>query len=130
MFNKIVGDSNLELEFASFLDGCEDIISYAKNYFAVNLRIDYVNSDGDISNYYPDFIVRASSKQIYIVEVKGREELDVPLKMDRLKQWCNDINNLQSDIKFDFVYVDEDSFRRYHPKSFKSCVDSFREYKD
>jgi type III restriction enzyme len=129
VFNKIVGDSPLELEFASFLDSCEDIVSYAKNYFAVNLRIDYVNADGGISNYYPDFIVKVSDKEIYIVETKGLEALDVPLKMERLKQWCNDINRIQSDIKFDFVYVDEESYRRYRPKSFKSLVDSFREYK-
>jgi type III restriction enzyme len=129
VFNKIVGDSPLELEFASFLDKCEDIVSYAKNYFAVNLRIDYVNADGGISNYYPDFIVKVSVKEIYIVETKGLEDLGVPLKIERLKQWCNDINRIQSDIKFDFVYVDEESYRRYHPKSFKSLVDSFREYK-
>jgi len=130
VFNKIVGDSHLEIEFASFLDGCEDIISYAKNYFAVNLRIDYVNANGDISNYYPDFIVKVSQKEIYIVETKGLEELDVPLKVERLKQWCKDINAVQSGIKFDFVYVDEESFNKYHPKSFKSLIESFREYKD
>jgi type III restriction enzyme len=130
VFNKIVGDSHLELEFASFLDKCQDVVSYAKNYFAVNLRIDYVNADGNISNYYPDFIVKRSEKEIYIVETKGLEELDVPLKVKRLKQWCDDINSLQSEIKFDFVYVDEESFNRYRPQSFKSLVESFREYKN
>jgi len=45
----------------------EGIISYVKNYFAVNFRIDYVNADGNISNYYPDFIVKTSPKEICIV---------------------------------------------------------------
>jgi type III restriction enzyme len=89
-----------------------------------------VNADGNISNYYPDFIVKRSEKEIYIVETKGLEELDVPLKVKRLKQWCDDINSLQSEIKFDFVYVDEESFKKYRPTSFKSLVDSFREYKN
>lgn len=129
-FNKIVGDSHLELEFASFLDGCEDIISYVKNYFAVNLRIDYVNSDGNISNFYPDFIVKSNDKEIYIVETKGLEELDVPLKIERLKQWCSDINHIQSNVKFDFIYVDEESFKKYRPKTFKSLVENFKEYKE
>jgi len=35
VFNRIVGDSQLELEFASFLEDCNDIVSYAKNYLAV-----------------------------------------------------------------------------------------------
>ncbi|MBN2569724.1 MAG: DEAD/DEAH box helicase family protein [Deltaproteobacteria bacterium] len=130
VFNKIVGDSHLELEFSSFLDGCNDILSYAKNYFAVNLRIDYVNADGNISNYYPDFIVKTAQDAIYIVETKGLEDLDVPLKIERLKQWCQDVNTAQSVIRFDFVYVDEEGFNKYKPKSFGDLVECFREYKD
>jgi type III restriction enzyme len=40
-----------------------------------------------------------------------------------------DINNIQSDIRFDFIYVDEESFVKYKPKSFKSLIGAFREYK-
>ena len=29
----------------------------------------------------------------------------------------------------DFVYVDEESFNKYRPKSFKSLVENFKEYK-
>ncbi|NQT71993.1 MAG: type III restriction endonuclease subunit R, partial [Chloroflexi bacterium] len=130
VFNKMIGDSHLELEFAAFLEKCDDIISYVKNYFAVGFKIDYVNADGNISNYYPDFIVKVSENEIYIVETKGQEELDVPLKMERLKQWCDDINNAQANIRYDFVYVDEESFKKYNPTTFKSLVDSFREYKE
>jgi type III restriction enzyme len=70
IFNKIIGDSHLELLFASFLDKCTDVISYAKNYLAVHFNIDYVNADGNISNYYPDFIFKTDPKTIYIVETK------------------------------------------------------------
>lgn len=129
VFNRIVGDSHYELRFASFLEGCEDIISYAKNYFAVNFKLDYVNADGDISNYYPDFIVKISGSEIYIVETKGRDDLDVPLKMERLKQWCEDVNRLQDSVVFNFVYVDEDGFDKYKPKSFQDVADLFKEYK-
>jgi type III restriction enzyme len=50
--------------------------------------------------------------------------------MERLKQWCGDINNAQANVRYDFVYVDEESFKKYNPKTFKSLVDSFREYKE
>lgn len=129
VFNKIVGDSHLELLFASFLEKCDDIISYAKNYFAVNFRIDYVNADGNISNYYPDFIVKTSPKEIYIIETKGLEDLDVPLKMERLKKWCEDINATQDKIRFDYVFVEEEEFEKYAPKSFGELVNNFRKYK-
>ncbi len=71
VFNKIIGDSGFELEFAAFLDDCEDIISFAKNYLAVHFNIEYRNSEGDISNYYPDFIVKKSNEEVYIIETKG-----------------------------------------------------------
>ncbi|MFA5676127.1 MAG: DEAD/DEAH box helicase family protein [Christensenellales bacterium] len=130
VFNKIIGDSHLELLFASFLEKCDDIISYAKNYFAVHFKLDYVNANGDISNYYPDFIVKVSSNEIAIVETKGQEDLDVPLKMERLKQWCEDINLIQTEVRFDFVFVDQESFEKYRPTSFKSLMKSFLEYKE
>ena len=87
-------------------------MSFTKNRLAVHFRLNYVNADGDISNYYPDFIVKMSSKAIYIVETKGLEDLDVPLKMQRLNQWCEDINRIQSEVKLDFVYVDLESFEK------------------
>ena len=129
IFNRIIGDSNLELQFASFLDDCNDIISYAKNYFAVHFTIDYVNADGDISNYYPDFFVKQTEKKIVIVETKGDADLDVPLKMQRLRQWCEDINKVQGSIHYDFVYVDQVSFEKYKLSSFEQVLKMFREYK-
>jgi type III restriction enzyme len=130
VFNKIIGDSHFELQFASFLESCSDVVSYAKNYFAVHFKLDYVNNDGDISNYYPDFFVKLSKTQIVIVETKGLEDLDVPLKMKRLRQWCEDINRVQSDVKYNFAYVDQESFEKYRPNSFKQLLLSFIEYKD
>ena len=129
VFNKIIGDSHLELRFANFLENCEDIISYVKNYFGVHFKIDYKNSDGNISDYYPDFVVKKSEKEMFIIETKGREDLDVPLKTQRLKQWCEDLNKSQKKIKYDFVYVDEESFDKYSPSSFEQLERNFREYK-
>jgi len=130
VFNKIIGDSHLELLFAHFLEECDDVISYAKNYFAVHFKLDYVNADGNISNYYPDFVVKLSSKLIFIVETKGQEDLDVPLKLQRLRQWCEDVNRVQTDVDYNFVYVDQESFEKYKPTSFRQLLDSFREYKE
>ena len=129
VFNKIVGDSSLELEFADFLEKCSDIISYGKNYSQVNFQLDYVNSSGKMTHYIPDFIIKKSEKEIYIVETKGLEELDIPLKMKRLSQWCEDVNKLAQDIKCDFIYVDQDRFEKYRPSNFSDLIKQFREYK-
>ncbi len=130
IFNKIIGDSHLELLFASFLEKCTDVVSYAKNYLAVHFNIDYVNADGNISNYYPDFLVKTDPENLYVVETKGLEDLDVPLKMARLRKWCEDINQSQKKIHFDYVFVDEEDFNKYEPDSFSGLVLNFRKYKD
>lgn len=110
VFNKIVGDSVLELRFAQFLERCPDVVSYIKNYFALNFKMDYIDSVGNIANYYPDFVVKLSEKEFYVVETKGLEDLDDPLKIKRLAQWCKDVNASHANVKYDFVYVDQESF--------------------
>ena len=54
----------------------------------------------------------------------------VPKKMERLRQWCEDVNRVQTDMEWGFVYVDKESFDKYKPTSFGQLVDGFREYKE
>lgn len=128
VFNKIIGDSHFELVFARFLDDCPDVVSYAKNFFAVHFKLDYVNADGDISSYYPDFLVKLSDGRIVVAETKGLEDLDVPLKMERLRQWCEDMCKVQSSVDFSFVFVDEEGFERYRPNTFHELQAGFTQY--
>ena len=128
VFNKIVGDNSLELEFASFLDSCDDIVSYTKNYLAVGFKLDYVNHEGNLKNYFPDFLVKKSKSEIYVVETKGREDLNDPLKLKRLKNFCSDIFKSGWSVKWAFVFVDEEGFKKYRPKNFQSLIDTFRKY--
>lgn len=130
VFNRVIGDSHFELQFAGFLENCGDVLSYAKNYLAVHFKLDYVNADGDISNYYPDFLVKLTDGRVVVVETKGQEDLDVPLKTQRLRQWCEDVNAMQPDVEYDFVYVDEEGFKKYEVKSFAALLAGFREYKE
>ena len=129
VFNRVTGDSHFELEFAAFLENCPDVVSYIKNEFSVHFKLDYINADGDISNYYPDFVVKLTDGHIIVVETKGREDLDVPRKMQRLSQWCEDINKVSPNAIYDFVYVDQESFDLYRPETFQQLLDGFTEYK-
>jgi len=124
VFNKIVGDSRFELEFASFLDNCDDIISYVKNYFAVHFKIDYRNADGSISDYYPDFIVKVSPKEYYVAETKGREDLDDVEKIKRLEQWCEDVNANQNTSRFKMLYIRQEDWEKpqQRPKNFQEVI--------
>ena len=129
VFNRLIGDSALELDFAAFLEDCPDVVSFAKNYLAVHFKLDYITAAGDIANYYPDFLVKLNDGRVVIVETKGREELDVPQKMMRLAQWCADVNQAQKQVVYDYVFVDEAGFRKYRPDSFEALMAGFRQYR-
>lgn len=129
IFNRVIGDSELEIEFAGFLDNAPDVASFAKNFLAIHFKLDYVSADGDISNYCPDFLVKLTDGRVLIVETKGQEDVDVPLKMARLRQWCEDVNAAEGDGRYDFVYVDEESFKKYRPKTAADLLSGFTEYK-
>lgn len=126
IFNKVIGDSHFELEVASLLERCSDIISYAKNYYSVHFKIDYRNADGAISDYYPDFLVKISEQEICIVETKGREDLDDILKIERLKQWCDDVNKRQSKVRYSMLYVKQEQYEKYKPQNFKDLIETFK----
>jgi type III restriction enzyme len=134
LFNKIVGEAGaggLELKFARFLDDAPDVAAFAKNYLAVGFKLDYVRSDGDLSHYVPDFIVRTSEGTVWIVETKGREELDLPAKMARLAQWCDDATRAstgEGGPAYRFVYVDQDGFEGHRPGTFAGLATAFLEY--
>ena len=134
LFNRIVGEAHaegLELAFARFLDEAPDVVAFAKNYLAVGFQVDYVRSDGDLSSYLPDFLVKTSDGTTWIVETKGREELELPRKMARLSQWCDDATAAEAGARcYDFVYVDEDGFTKHKPTTFAALAAGFREYKD
>lgn len=111
IFSKIVGDSHLELRFAKFLDEAADVESFAKNSRNIHFFIEYVNASGEISNYYPDFLVRTAPDVVWVVETKGLEDVDVAPKWQRLKQWCKDATELDPHGRtFSPLYVTEEAF--------------------
>jgi type III restriction enzyme len=138
IFNKVVGEPHsggFELRFAYFLEAASDVQAFAKNYLAVGFKLDYVRTNGDLANYHPDFIIRTSDGTVWLVETKGRAELDLPQKMARLKQWCADATAAEAaegatlHRSYDFVYVDQPGFEEHRPKTFAALAASFTEYK-
>jgi len=49
---------------------------------AVGFKLDYVNADGDISYYCPDFLVKVADREMFVIETKGQEDLDVHSRCD------------------------------------------------
>ena len=80
--------------------------------------VEYVNSDKILKFYYPDFVVKTSTGEHFIVETKGRVDVDVKHKDERMKKWCEDATNL-TNKPWKFIRVDENLFRTHRFVSFK-----------
>jgi type III restriction enzyme len=122
VFNKVVADNGFELNVAAFLDGCPDIISFVKNSQSTQFRMEYRNADGSIANYYPDFLVKRTDSEIWVIETKGREDLDDPPKWERLQQWCADATAHDGQRAFKPLFVRQEDFEKYQPKDFAGLV--------
>ena len=126
IFNKVIGDNPFELEFASYCENrFADVIAFAKNTMGdggVNFKIEYQAQDGNIREYFPDFFVKTSANAIFIVETKGREELDDIRKVRRLAQWCEDVNEQQSEKTYTAIYIKQEDWEK-HLSSLRSFND-------
>ncbi len=126
IFNKVIGDNEFELKVAAFFENrCEDIIAFAKNTMGeggVNFKMEYQAEDGNIRDYFPDFFVKKDNEHIYIVETKGREDLNDLKKINRLVQWCTDINNAQEERTYTPIYIKQEDWEK-HEKSLRRFSD-------
>lgn len=103
LMNIVAGDNDFELEFARFLEDANDVQAFFKNTEATGFTMEYQAAGGGIiRNYLPDFVARDTSGVTWIVETKGREDIQDPRKWDRLKLWCKDA-------------TEQDAPRRYQP---------------
>ncbi len=126
IFNKIIGDNPFELEFSSFCESrFNDVVSFAKNTFGeggINFSIEYQKENGNIASFFPDFFIKTSPTTFYILETKGREDLDDIRKIQRLSTWCKDINTAQKEYTYTAVYVKQEKWEEVK-NSLKSFAD-------
>jgi len=131
VFNKVVTDQGFELEFAGFLDGCEDLVAFAKNpqRQASSLRIEYQTAQGGLANYYPDFLVKETETDYWIVETKGREDVEDPGKWERLCRWCEDASAADEGRRYRPLFVPEEGWKKARAKTFQACREVFLDAK-
>ncbi|HEW92557.1 MAG TPA: hypothetical protein ENF81_08460 [Thermotogaceae bacterium] len=87
-------DNGMEVDFVRFLKKATDVISFVKNIprkpWAIYMTY-YDSRKRRWSRFYPDFIVKAKDGY-YIVETKGREEIQVPKKNLAAYKWCEAVS--------------------------------------
>jgi type III restriction enzyme len=121
VFNYTPCDNDYEYEFAKFLDKSEDIVSFAKLPEQFGFCIQYTDTLANIRNYFPDFIALHEDGSRWIIETKGREDVEVKLKDNAAISWCNTATQLIKE-KWNYLKVLQKEFEGLHPDNFEEML--------
>lgn len=87
LFNLTPCGNDFEQSFAKFLDDAPDIASFANlGNLPTKLSIEYLDSETNLRFYEPDFVAIATNGIHWLLETKGREDLDVQYKNQRAEK--------------------------------------------
>ncbi len=95
VFNTVACFNALEASFAAFLDKAADIERFsALSEWYTRFCIQYLDEEGGIRLYYPDFVAIQKTKEglvRWILETKGREFANTDAKAQHMVRWCQDV---------------------------------------
>jgi len=111
--NKVPCHTDLEKEFADFLDGATDIIRYFKNE-RFGFSVTYYEGNRP-RQYYPDFITVAREaggrEVIWLAETKGEIRPNTALKSEAARLWCERISRTNYRT-WRYIFVPQREFER------------------
>jgi len=93
VLSQVPYDSDLERDFMAFLDDAEDVERWGRILRYI-FYLEYLDHEGRVRHYVPDFVVKTTDDRYYLVETKGLETPDVPLKDARARRWVEAVNKL------------------------------------
>lgn len=115
LFNLVPCTQGFEISFKDFLDKATDVAAFAKNEGPQSLRIDYLAQGGRLAFYTPDFFARTRDGRYFLIETKGRVDIDVPLKARAAMAWCTSASTQQ--IPWRYLYVPNAVFQSHTSQS-------------
>lgn len=121
VFNKVPCDNQFEEDFARYLDNATDVACFAKLPMVFGFTIPYTDQIGNLRHYYPDFVVVDTDGIYYLVETKGREDLDVQNKDRSATMWAESATQLTG-TQWRYVKVLQKDFNQLTPTRFEDCA--------
>ena len=121
IFNYTPCDNDYEWAFAKFLDKAADINAFAKLPPQLGFCIQYTDTLANIRNYFPDFIAITEDGKHWIIETKGREDIEVKLKDIAALNWCNTATELTK-TEWNYLKVLQKDFESLHPDNFTELL--------
>lgn len=121
VFNVVACSNKFELAFARFLDGCDDVRVFAKLPDPFGFSIPYTDTALNLRYYEPDFVAVLGDGAHYVIETKGREDVDVQHKDRAATQWCEHASSLTG-TAWRYVKVPQGAFESMRPERFEDLL--------
>ncbi len=122
LFNLTPCGNDFEQAFARFLDSAFDVETFANlGNLPRPLQLEYLDGEANLRLYEPDFVARDDAGRHWLLETKGREDLDVARKDARAEQWCADVTALAG-AEWHYRKVPQKEFERIKPQSLAELV--------
>jgi type III restriction enzyme len=117
VFNLVAAGNEFELNFAKFLEDAPDIDRFAKLPEQFGFAIEYTDSKNNLRYYQPDFVAVTTDENHYLVETKGREDVDVANKDRVAVLWCENATRL-TETSWEYIKVPQKEFEKLQPDEF------------
>ncbi len=114
IFNLVAADNEFERDFAHFLQDATDVKAFAKLPQRFGFAIEYTDSATNLRYYEPDFVAVAYDGTHYLIETKGREDIDVAHKDRAALIWCESAT-LLTDTPWHYIKVPQTEFNKLQP---------------
>ena len=109
--------NEFELNFAKFLESAPDVERFAKLPEQFGFAIEYTDSNNNLRYYEPDFAVVIPDGTHYLIETKGREDVDVANKDRAASLWCENATKLTGTV-WSYIKVPQKEFEKLQPDEF------------
>jgi type III restriction enzyme len=121
VFNLVACENDLERKFAKFLEDAKDVGRFAKLPDPFGFAIEYTDAAGNLRYYRPDFVAVLGDGRHYIVETKGREDVDVAHKDRAAMLWCENATMLTG-TEWSYVKVPQKDFEGLQADEFADLM--------
>ena len=117
VFNLVPCDNDFEYEFAKFLESAKDVVAFSKLPQQFGFSIEYTDNNANLRYYYPDFVVKTDLNEMWLVETKGQESLEVAFKDRAAQLWCENATKLTGE-QWRYVKVPQKQYQLLQPVEF------------
>ncbi len=121
VFNLVPCGNEFEKSFAKFLHNAPDVAAFAKLPEQFGFAIEYTDANNNLRYYEPDFVAVAEQGTNYLIETKGREDVDVANKDRAATLWAENATRLTG-TEWKYIKVKQAEYEALQATEFADVV--------